>query len=81
LLAADPHAITVTSSEALANLWDMLDGSGKAQIVAVPLFVPHARIAAAAQHLGWRKVVATEGGDDGLLSGLIAWANQRTEDR
>lgn len=78
LLAADPHAIAVTSSEALANLWDMLDESGKARIVAVPLFVPHARIAAAAQRLGWRKAVTTEGGDDGLLSGLVAWAMERS---
>ncbi len=77
LLAAHPHAITVTSSEALGYLWDMLDEVGRAHLVAVPLFVPHARIAEAAKRLSWRKVVPTAGGDDGLLSGLIAWAKDR----
>lgn len=77
LLAADPHIITVTSSEALAYLWEMLDESSRAKLVAVPLFVPHERIAQAAQRLGWSEVVITMGGDDGLLSGLIAWKNQR----
>ncbi len=81
LLAAHPHAITVTSSEALGYLWDMLDVPNRTLLTAVPLFVPHARIAEAAHKLGWREVVTTAGGDDGLLLGLIAWAGQKTEDR
>lgn len=81
LLAAQPHAVTVTSSEALGYLWDMLDSAGKQRIASMPLFVPHARIAETAQRLGWREVEATAGGDDGLLAGLIAWAGQKTEDR
>jgi uroporphyrinogen-III synthase len=79
LLAAAPHAITVTSSEALGYLWDMLDEAAKLRIASVPLFVPHERIAEAAQRLGWREVIPTGGGDDGLLSGLMAWANKRAE--
>ncbi len=78
LLTADPHAITVTSSEALGYLWDMLDDEAKQRLAAVPLFVPHERIAEAAKRQGWREVIATAGGDDGLLSGLIAWANQKS---
>ena len=81
LLAADPHVITVTSSEALGYLWDMLDSEARARLAALPLFVPHARIAEAAAKLRWREVVTTAAGDEGLLAGLIAWANQRTEDR
>lgn len=77
LLAADPHAVTVTSSEALGYLWDMLDEPGRARLAVVPLFVPHARIAEAAQRLGWHNVVPTAGGDDGLVAGLIAWAGHR----
>ena len=80
LLAADPHAITVTSSEALGYLWGMLDAQAKQRIAAVPLFVPHERIAEAAKRQGWREVIPSAGGDDGLLSGLIAWANQRAGD-
>ena len=77
LLAASPHAVTVTSSEALGHLWDMLDESSRARLANVPLFVPHARIAEAAQRLGWRNVIPVAGGDDGLFSGLVAWAEDR----
>jgi len=81
LLAANPDIITVTSSEALAYLWEMLDEPGRARLVAVPLFVQHDRIAQAAQKLGWREVITTTGGDDGLLSGLIAWVNGHIQKR
>ena len=77
LLAADLHAITVTSSEALGYLWDMLDETGRIRLAVVPLFVPHTRIAEAAQRIGWRNVIPTAGGDDGLAAGLIAWAGHR----
>ncbi len=70
-------AITVTSSEALAVLWEMLDAPARATLGGVPLFASHERIATAARELGWRHVTATTGGDDGLLSGLIAWAEKR----
>ncbi len=77
LFADDPHALIITSREALAYLWDMLDDAGKVRIAAVPLVVPHPRIADAAQSLGWKNVIITAGGDDGLLSGLVGWANDR----
>jgi uroporphyrinogen-III synthase len=77
LLAAAPHAITVTSSEALRYLWDMFDEQDRVRLAAVPLFVPHARIADAAHRLGWHNVIATAEGDDGLLSSLVAWAENR----
>lgn len=79
LLAAAPHAIILTSSEALGYLWDMLDEPGRTRLSSVPLFVPHARIAEAAHELGWRDVTITAGGDDGLLAGLIAWATNRRQ--
>lgn len=74
LLDAHADALTVTSSEALTYLWGMLDEPARTQLCALPLFVPHERIAAAARGLGWREVVATAGGDAGLVSGLLAWA-------
>ncbi|OIR08927.1 uroporphyrinogen-III synthase [mine drainage metagenome] len=75
MIAAAPSAITVTSSEALGHLWDMLAKADRTGIAGTPLFVPHERIATAARQQGWQHVVVTEAGDDGLLSGLIAWAN------
>lgn len=77
LFSANPDAITVTSSEALDYLWNMLDNTGQKQLAAVPLFAPHARIAEAAHKLGWNTVTLTDAGDDGMLSGLIAWARTR----
>jgi len=79
LLSAVPDAITVTSSEALGYLWQMLNGSARAALGDTPLFVPHARIAELAREQGWLQVQLTASGDDGLLSALITWAGQRTK--
>lgn len=79
LLSDAPDAITVTSSEALNYLVQMLKDCGSESWRDTPLFVPHPRIAALAGQQGWRQVVTTASGDDGLLSGLIAWAETKTE--
>jgi uroporphyrinogen-III synthase len=81
LLAAVPDAITVTSSEALGYLWKMLNDGDRAVLRNTPLFVPHARIAGLAREQGWLQVQVTASGDDGMLSALITWTGQRTEDR
>lgn len=81
LLKNAPDVITVTSSEALDYLWRMLDGRARAALRDMPLFVPHKRIAGLARQQGWRQVLFTGAGDDGLVSGLVAWAKQRTENR
>jgi uroporphyrinogen-III synthase len=75
LLAARPDAITVTSSEALGNLWDMLNDKDRGVLRGTPLFVPHARIAGLAREQGWQHVHLTGSGDDGLISALIAWTS------
>ncbi|BCB28591.1 uroporphyrinogen-III synthase [Sulfurimicrobium lacus] len=67
------QAVTVTSSEGLHNLIDLLGESGQQWLKKTPLFAPHARIAAAARSLGLEQVITTEAGDDGLLMGLIEW--------
>lgn len=77
LLAAAPDAITVSSSEALQHLWESLQQDEREALAGVPLFVLHERIAGLAKQQGWREVYTTEAGDDGVLSGLIAWANTR----
>jgi uroporphyrinogen-III synthase len=74
-----PDVITITSSEALAHLWGALDEQGRKWLAAIPLFVPHARIAEAARGLGWNNVITTSGGDDGLLEGLVAWVIMKQE--
>ncbi len=66
-------AFTVTSSEGLANLRDLLGDAGRECLAGTPLFVPHERIAAAARSLGVRTVVLTGPGDEGLVAGLAAF--------
>lgn len=76
VLQADPHAVNVTSSEALGNLWQGLTQTDQTRFASLPLFVPHARIAELARQQGWENVILTEAGDDGLLAALVAWGKQ-----
>lgn len=76
LLAAKPAAITVTSSEALAHLWASLQEAARTVLAAMPLLVPHARIAELARQQGWTNIIVTASGDDGLIASLVAWANK-----
>lgn len=78
LLNPPPDAITLSSSEALTHLWEMLDASAKAQLLGVALFVPHSRIATLARQQGWQNVHLTAGGDDGVVCGLVAWSETHT---
>lgn len=77
LLAASPDAVTVSSSEALHHLWEMLNATGRERLAAIPLFVSHERIAAAARELGWQHIITASAGDEGMLSDLTAWAELR----
>jgi uroporphyrinogen-III synthase len=64
--------VTITSSEALDNLWSIADDSLRAMWRACPTFAPHPRIVAHARDKGLA-VVATAGGDAGLIAGLLEW--------
>lgn len=66
-------AVTVTSSEGMHNLYEMLGKLGQAWLKRTPLFAPHERIAAAARALGCERVVATPPADEGLCAGLVAF--------
>lgn len=77
LLSLHPEVLTVTSSEALAHLREMMGAD--ASLLDLPLFVPHTRIAEAAVRLGWNQVILSGAGDDGLLASLIAWRDQKGE--
>ncbi|MFH1045163.1 MAG: uroporphyrinogen-III synthase [Pseudomonadota bacterium] len=66
-------AFTVTSSEGLANLYDILGAAGRKCLTKTPLFAPHERIAATARALGVQTVVLTGPGEEGLVAGLVAF--------
>jgi uroporphyrinogen-III synthase len=63
-------AVTVTSSEGLCNLREMMGDSGRTWLENTPLFVSHERIAGVARKLGFNRVIVTAAGDDGLVAGL-----------
>lgn len=64
------QAVTVTSAELLANLFQVLGEAGAGLLRRTPLFVPHERIAQAARARGVADVTVTAPGDAGLLAGL-----------
>jgi len=66
-------AVTVASAETLHNLAALLGEAGRPLLAGTPLFVPHEKIAGAARRLGIAQVIATPGGDDGLVDGLVNW--------
>lgn len=67
------QAITVFSSETLDNLLAMLAAEGAQDARALPLFVPHARIAQHARALNFAQVITTAPGEDGVLAGLVEY--------
>ena len=65
------HAVIITSSEGLQNLFDIIGQIGQQLLKLTPVFTTHERIAKTAQELGLTQVVKTDGiGDKGLLLGL-----------
>ncbi|MDP2811304.1 MAG: uroporphyrinogen-III synthase [Rhodocyclaceae bacterium] len=66
-------AVTVTSSEGLKNLYDMVGKLGQTWLRKTPTFVPHERIAEQSGLLGLHEVILTGPGDDGLVAGLTAY--------
>ncbi len=66
-------AVTVTSSEGLRNLFDMVGKLGQAWLRKTPVFVPHQRIAEQARELGCHEIILTGPADDGLIGGLTEY--------
>jgi uroporphyrinogen-III synthase len=63
-------AVTVSSAQGLANLFEMLD---PAMLRSKPLFVPHPRIAEEARARGVREVLVAGPGDEQMLAALVAY--------
>ncbi|WP_243642536.1 uroporphyrinogen-III synthase [Sulfurisoma sediminicola] len=66
-------AVTLTSSEGLRNLWEMLPRLGRSWLKQTPVFVPHVRIAEQARALGLSRIELTGPADDGLVAGLLSY--------
>ena len=70
-------AITVTSAEALHNLFDLAGKLGQQWLKKTPVFVPHERIAETAREMGLERIFVTQAGDEGLMAGVIAWRESK----
>jgi uroporphyrinogen-III synthase len=66
-------AITLTSSEGLDNLWQMLDAYGRGELALTPAFVSHPRIGDRAHALGLSRVIAAAPTDAGLIASLLQY--------
>jgi len=66
-------AVSITSTEGLNNFFHMLGASGANQLRSTPVFVPHPRIARAAENMGIRDVVVTGRGDDQTVAGMVSF--------
>lgn len=73
------NAITVTSSEVLRNLYDLVGKLGQQWLKKTPVFVPHERIAEAARELGLQQVYVTDVGDEGMVAGIAVWRAQQAQ--
>ncbi len=71
-------ALTISSSEGLRNLVDLLDRPTRAQLHITPVFVPHPRIADLAQALALQQVVLTGPADAGIIAALSTHAWRRS---
>jgi len=63
----------VNSAEALDNLAALLGEAGAARLRDTPLFVPHARVAAAAQRVGARQAIVAGAADEQMFERLVAY--------
>jgi uroporphyrinogen-III synthase len=66
-------ALTISSSEGLRNLLELLDPAGCKSLRRTPVFVPHQRIADLAKELGLQRVTLTGPADAGIIAGLCAY--------
>ena len=71
--AGGMDAVTITSAETLDNLAALLGEAGRPLLLHTPLFAPHEKIAESARRFGVVRVIATPGGDAGLMEGLLNW--------
>ena len=75
--AGEMDALTLTSSEALDNLWSLFDDASRSSMAATPTFVPHSRIAERARMLGFMRVSVTAPTDAGLIASLLEYFASR----
>jgi uroporphyrinogen-III synthase len=72
LARGEADALTLTSSEGVGNLWNVLDAASRECLRHLPAFTTHPRISAAARERGL-VVIESTSGDTGLIGRLLEW--------
>lgn len=74
-------ALTISSSEGLRNLMNLLNANDRERLRKLPLFVPHQRIAEVAAELGLQRIILTRPADAGIIEALCAhdWLGQESK--
>lgn len=76
LLAGEPHAWLLTSSEGVRNLHELaqehLTADEIAQLKRAPIVAPHPRIAQTARALGFDRITVSGAGDERIAQALLA---------
>jgi uroporphyrinogen-III synthase len=67
------HAVTVSSAEGLENFLQRAGEDAAHRLAEVPVFVPHARVAAEARRLGLRQVIVAGPRDEEVAAALVAY--------
>lgn len=73
LHAGRVQAICAASGEALRNLLEMSGAENRSLALAMPVFVPHPRVAEAAREMGFTQAIVAIGGDHAIAEGLAAF--------
>jgi uroporphyrinogen-III synthase len=71
-LVAGIDAVTLSSVEGLVNFLEMLGADAAGRVKAIPVFVPHARVAAEAGRRGLGRVIVAGPRDAEMLAALAA---------
>jgi len=72
-----PNILYVTSNEVMQYFFNMLDTKAIEKLSDVTLFVSNARIASTAQQRGWSKIMVSDDGDEGFLTSIVVWAENK----
>jgi len=65
------NAISAMSSDAISHLLPLVPDADRAQLLALPVYASHERIAATARTAGFTTVIETGPGDAGLITALL----------
>jgi len=83
LLQGGIDIITVTSSESLQNLYDLVPKSARSALLQLPLIVVSDRTQKLAQELGFKQpaIVAQKPGDEEMVQAMVNWRTQRSHEK